>query len=228
MILKIKSMADQIADHIQKTIFDGEILPGDRLKENSVTKQLNVSRTPTREAFRILAAQGLVEITSNRGVHVTLISKADLADLFKMRLLLELHCLRKFVNKSTKAETRDLDLILQKMLKAVADNDRSAYLQHSTDFHIYYIEKCQNKRLISVFEVLRNNIRCAQIFYLRKTRARKESVEEHRTIWRAIKARDTDNSETALRIHLENSYERMIKLIDRNEVNAGQKISSSV
>lgn len=228
MLPKIKSMADQIADHIQRSIFEGDILPGDRLKENDIAKQLNVSRTPAREAFRILASQGLVEITSNRGVRVTLISKADLADLFEMRLLLELHCLQKFVNKATKTEIRDLEVVLQKMAKAVAENDRSAYLQHSTDFHIYYIDKCQNKRLISVFEVLRNNIRCAQIFYLRKSKARKESVEEHRAIWRAIKAGDTDKSETALRKHLENSYERMIKLIDPDEVNAEQKISSSL
>ncbi len=218
MTPKIKSIADQIADHIQRSIFEGKILPGERLKENDVAKQLNVSRTPTREAFRILASQGLVEITSNRGVRVTLITKADLADLFEMRLLLEMHCLRKFVNKATKAEIRDLEVMLQKMAKAVADNDSSAYLQHAFEFHIYYIDKCQNKRLISVFEVLRNNIRCAQILYMRKVKARKKSVEEHRAIWIAIKAGDTENSETALRKHLENSYERMIKLIDMDPV----------
>jgi DNA-binding GntR family transcriptional regulator len=220
-------MADQISDHIQRSIFEGKILPGDRLKEKDVAKELNVSRTPIREAFRILASQGLVEITSNRGVRVTLITQADLSDLFEMRLLLELHCLRKFVVNATKAETRDLEVMLQKMAKAVADNDNAEYLQHSTDFHIYYIEKCQNTRLLSVFEVLRNNIRCAQIFYLRKTKARKESVEEHRAIWRAIKAGDIDKSETALREHLDNSYARMIKLIDRNEISAGRKISSN-
>jgi len=206
MISKIKSTADQIVDHIKRSIFEGNLLPGDRIKENDVAQQLNVSRTPTREAFRILATQGLVEITSNRGVRVTLISKADLADLFEMRLLLERHCLRKFVSKATKTEIRDLELALQKMAKAVAEADSSAYLKHSFDFHICYIDKCQNKRLISVFEVLRNNIRCAQIFYMRKTKARKESLEEHHTIWKAIKAGDIENSETALRKHLENSF----------------------
>jgi DNA-binding GntR family transcriptional regulator len=227
MIPKIKSIADQIADHIHRSIFEGKILAGERLKENDVAKQLNVSRTPTREAFRILAAQGLVEITSNRGVRVTLITQADLVDLFEMRLLLELYCLRKFVNKATKAEIRDLEVLLQKMANAVADNDSSAYFKYSVDFHAYYINKCQNKRLISVFEVLRNNIRCAQILYMRKAKTRKKSVAEHRAIWSAIKAGDTENSETALRKHLENSYERMIKLIDRNEVNAERIISSS-
>ncbi len=57
LIPKIKSIADQIADHIHRSIFEGKILPGERLKENDVAKQLNVSRTPTREAFRILASQ---------------------------------------------------------------------------------------------------------------------------------------------------------------------------
>ena len=102
------------------------------------------------------------------------------------------------------------------MAKAVADNDSSAYYRHALDFHIYYIDYCQNSRLISVFAVLRNNIRCAQIFYMRKAKARKESVEEHRAIWRALKAGDTEKSEIALRKHLENSYKRMIKFIDQD------------
>lgn len=227
MISKIKSTVDQIVDHIKNSILDGEILPGDRLKENDVAQQLDVSRTPTREAFRILAAQGLVEITANKGVRVVLLAKTDLADLFEMRLLLEQHCLQKFVHKATKSEIRDLELILQKMATSVDDSDSNAYLHHSFSFHIYYINKCRNKRLISVFEVLRNNIRCAQIFYMRKAKARKESVEEHRAIWLAIKAGDADESETALRTHLERSYARMIKFIDQVEGNAEQLISSS-
>ncbi len=216
MITKIKSTVDQIVDHIKSSILNGEIMPGDRLKENDMAQRLDVSRTPTREAFRILAAQGLVEITSNKGVRVALINKTDLADLFEMRLLLELYCLQKFVNKVTQSEIRELELALQKMAKAVDDNDSTAYLQHSFSFHIYYINKCRNKRLISVFEVLRNNIRCAQIFYMRKAKARKESVEEHRAIWLAIKAGDVAKSETALRNHLENSYARMIKFVDQD------------
>lgn len=226
MLLKIKSMADQIADHIQGTILEGQILPGDRLKENTVAKQLKVSRTPTREAFRILASQGLVEITSNRGVRVTLLTRADLADLFEMRLILERHCLRKFIGEATTAEIDDLKVLLQKMANAVADDARSAYLQHSFDFHFYYIDKCRNKRLISVFSILRNNIRCAQIFYLRKTKARKESVEEHRAILRAIKAGDADNAETALSKHLENSFARMVKSVNRDEIDTERIIAS--
>jgi DNA-binding GntR family transcriptional regulator len=219
-------MADQIAEHIKKSIFDGKMLPGERLIENEVANQLDVSRTPIREAFRILASQGLVEITSNRGVRVTLITRADLADLFEMRLLLERYCLRKFVDSATRTEIRDLETILKRMANAVSDNDNPAYLQHSVDFHAYYIEKCQNKRLISIFAVLRNNIRCAQILYMRNANARKESVEEHRAIWRAINAGDTENAETAIRRHLINSHERMIKLIDHNEVNGQLKTSS--
>ena len=223
---KIKSMADQIADHIQRSIFEGRILPGDRLIENEIAKQLNVSRTPTREAFRILASQGLVEITSNRGVRVTVITQTDLADLFEMRLLLEQYCLRKFVRNATGTEIQDLEAVLQKMAKAVADNDNSAYLKHSVNFHAYYIDKCRNKRLISIFEILRNNIHCAQIFYMRKATARKESVEEHRAIWAAIKAGSIKKAETALSEHLEKSYTRMIQLIDPREINTERTTSS--
>ena len=223
---KIKTMADQIADHIQRSIFEGNIFPGDRLIENEIAKQLDVSRTPTREAFRILASQGLVEITSNKGVRVTLITKSDLADLFEMRILLEKHCLRKFVDNVTGTEIRDLEKELQKMSRAVSDNDSSAYLKHSVNFHAYFINKCQNKRLISFFKILKNNIHCAQIFYMRKAVARRDSVEEHRAIWQAIKTGGIEQAEAALSKHLENSHARMIRLIDRDEVHSERTASS--
>jgi len=228
VITKIKSMADQIADHIQRSILEGTILPGDRLIEIEIAKQLNVSRTPTREAFRILASQGLVQITSNPGVRVTLITKTDLADLFEIRLLLEQYCLRKFVRNATGAEIQDLEAVLQKMAKAVTDNDNLAYLKHSVNFHAYYIDTCHNKRLISIFEILRNNIHCAQIFYMRKAIARTESVEEHRAIWAAIKSGKIEKADTALSDHLEKSYARMIQLIDSDDINAEQMASSMV
>jgi DNA-binding GntR family transcriptional regulator len=208
-------MADQIADHLRKSIFDGKILPGERLIENEIANQLDVSRTPTREAFRILASQGLVEMTSNKGVRVTLFTKAELTDLFEMRHLLERYCLQKFVHSSTQDEIQELAALLQKMAQAVAEKDNLAYLRHSVDFHAYYVEKCRNKRLISIFEILRNNIHCAQVFYMRKAKARKESVEEHRAIWTALNARDSKNSEIALRKHLENSFKRMVTYIDQ-------------
>jgi DNA-binding GntR family transcriptional regulator len=207
-------MADQIADHIQSSIFEGKILPGERLKENDLAQQLNVSRTPTREAFRMLESQGLVEIAANRGVRVTKISKEDLADLFEMRQVIELHCLLKFLDTVQKSQIHDLKVLIQEMENAVAANDTRAYLQHSYDFHFYYIKKCQNKRFISAFSILRNNIRCAQIFYVRKAKARKESVDEHRAILNAIEDTDPKRCELTLRTHIENSFDRMTQFID--------------
>jgi DNA-binding GntR family transcriptional regulator len=220
-------MADQIADHIQQSILEGNIRPGDRLIENDIAKQLDVSRTPTREAFRILASQGLVEINSNKGVRVTLITKSDLAELFEVRILLEKYCLRNFVRNATGAEIHNLETELKKMAMSVADNDNAAYLRHSVNFHTSFINKCQNKRLISIFEILKNNIHCAQIFYARKAVARQDSVQEHQAIWGAIKSRSIEKAETALSHHLENSYMRMIRLIDGDEINR-ERITSSM
>ena len=223
---KIKTIAEQVAAHIHEAIFEGKIIPGERLKENDISEWLGVSRTPTREAFRILESQGLIEINPNKGVQVSLITREDLAELFELRQVLELHCLRKFVETADKADLQDLEVLIQNMEKAVAANNTFSYLQYSVDFHLHYIAKCGNKRLISIFSVLTDNIRCAQIFFMKKWITRQESVEEHRAIWKAIKDRDVAKSETLLGKHLNNSYERMLKFIDREDPDATLNIAS--
>jgi DNA-binding GntR family transcriptional regulator len=225
---KIKSIAEQIAAHIHAAIFAGKILPGERLKENDISEWLGVSRTPTREAFRILESQGLIEINPNKGVQVSLITREDLAELFELRQVLELHCLRKFVKTANETDIQDLEVLIQNMEKALAANDTLSYLRYSVDFHLHYIAKCQNKRLISIFSVLKDNIRCAQIFFMKKWVTRKESVEEHRAILKALKDRDAGRSETLLRKHLNNSYERMLKFIDRDNPETRLNIASKI
>jgi len=224
---KIKSIAEQIVEHIHKAIFEGKILPGERLKENDISKWLGVSRTPTREAFRILESQGLLEINPNKGVQVTLLTLKDLAELFELRQILELHCLRKFVETSSEADIQDMEVLIENMEKAVAANDTLSYLRYSVDFHLHYIAKCRNKRLNSIFSVLADNIRCAQIFFMKKWVTRKGSVEEHRTILEALKDRDAERSEMLLQRHLNNSYERMIEFIDRDHPEVPLNIASN-
>ena len=225
---KIKSIAEQVVEHIHEAIFEGKILPGERLKENDISEWLGVSRTPTREAFRILESQGLIEINPNKGVQVSLITREDLAELFELRQVLELHCLRKFVETADRADLQDLEVLIQNMEKAVAVNDTLSYLRYSVDFHLHYIAKCQNKRLVSIFSVLTDNIRCAQIFFMNKWITRQESVEEHRAILRALKERDAGKSEMLLQRHLNNSYERMLKFIDRDQPESPLNIASKI
>ena len=216
METKIKSAADQIVDHIQQAILEGRILPGERLKEKEISSWLGVSRTPTREAFRILASRGLVDVTSNKGVRVTLLSRKDMGDLFELRALLELHCLGKFLRTVQPDDIQALEKFVQRMEIAVNDHDTIAYLQYSLDFHVYYISKCHNDRLKSVFSVLRNNIRTAQIFFMRKAEARMEAVDEHRVILKAINDRNVKRCKALLKSHLDNSYRRMVQFIDDN------------
>jgi DNA-binding GntR family transcriptional regulator len=228
MPTKIKTIAEQVAAHIHESIFEGKIIPGERLKENDISEWLGVSRTPTREAFRILESQGLIEINPNKGVQVSLITREDLAELFELRQVLELHCLRKFVETADKANLQDLDVLIQNMEKAVAANDTLSYLRYSVDFHLYYIAQCQNKRLVTIFSVLTDNIRCAQIFFMKKWVTRKESVEEHRAILKALMDRDAGRSETLLQKHLNNSYERMLKFFDRDNPETRSNVASKI
>ncbi len=211
---KIKSAADQVREHIQKAIFAGEIKPGTWLKEKDIGEWLGVSRTPIREAFRILSAEGLLEISSNKGVRVVCICKEDLADLFEVRLLLESHCLRKLVETATERNIQNMAKLLDAVRDAMHQGDVPSYFSLAYDFHDYLIEQSRNARLIAAYSVLKNSIRCAQLLLLKDPQGYRLQEDEHKAILDAIRERDADKAVSLLQSHMEMVYKRMVGNID--------------
>ena len=87
--MKLKTTTEQIAINIKRAIFKGKFLPGEKLKESDITEWLEVSRTPIREAFRLLEAERIVKIIPNRGIFVNLITAEELDNFFELRSLLD-------------------------------------------------------------------------------------------------------------------------------------------
>ena len=94
---KIKTVSEQIADILRDDIFSGRFYPGAKLKEKEISEVMSVSRTPIREAFRILQSDGLVEISTNKGVQVTHITEEDILEVCELRKILEIHCIKKTI-----------------------------------------------------------------------------------------------------------------------------------
>jgi len=212
--MKIKTAADQIAEILRNDIFSGNFLPGSRLKENEISQLLNISRTPVREAFRILESEGLVEITSNKGVQIPIITKEELDEVFELRILLEVYCIRKFVNTIDENQIQDMEDILKKSADAINQKDYLSYFNNSINFHAYYMKRCQNERLYSTFFIVRNSIRCAQILLQKNTRYYRESINKHKEIMGALTERDSDKCEKLLRQHLGANCQTMKKSLD--------------
>ena len=213
--MKIVTPIDQIVDHIRRAIFSGKFIPGSKLKEKEISDWLDVSRMPVREAFRILEAQGLLEIEPNKGAKVRLISLEDLEEIYEARILLEVYCLRKFINLITDQDLLAIEKICNKMEDAINQMDPLSYFDHSFSFHEYYITHCQNKLLESVFFRMENSIRCLQFSLDKKPAFYRKSLKEHRRILKALRAKDADGCEKLILHHLESGYKSNKKIVSQ-------------
>ena len=220
--ITIKTTARQVAEHLKKAILTGGFMPGSKLKENEMSELFNLSRTPIREAFRILEAEGLVEIKANKGVRVTLITIEDVNEVYELRFLLELYCIKIFVKFVNASNFRDLEDILEKMESAVNRKDYASYLAISIDFHGYYVKNCQNKRMFEIFSNMKNTIRLAHVFLDKNQNYYKKSLFEHKNILKAIKEKDQRKCENLLQQHLEASCEIMKRNLSRIKAYANQ------
>ena len=205
---RIKTTTEQIVDYIRQAIFDGRFLPGDKLKENEIAKWLAVSRTPVREALCKLEAEGLAEFQPNKGVQVPLLENQDIDEICEMRMLIELQCIRKFMRLATASHFAELQGMLTAMADALDHNEVAQYMALGIDFHAYIIQQCQNMRMYSCFQRLRNTIRCAQAVLGKDPAFCRRSLRGHQDLIKALKERSRD-CEKMLRRHIEASCERM-------------------
>lgn len=215
---KIKTTAEQVADQIKRSIFNRKFLPGSKLVGSYICNWLEVSRTPVREALFMLEAEGLVEIYHNKGVYVTQITIEDLEELYELRNIIEIYSIRKFVTLSSEENLREMENLLKDMDNLVKQKDYAGYFDLAIDFHGYYISKCRNKFIYSVFSRIRNSIRSTQFLLSNEMSYRERSLEEHKEILQAIIERDSDKSEKLLKQHLyagfKNKKKRLKAILD--------------
>ena len=206
--MKIKTTADQIADYIRNAMFEGRYLPGDRMKETEIASWLTVSRTPVREAFHKLVAEGLLEFLPNKGAMVPMIDDHDIDEILELRLLIEMHCIRKFIRNATDSNFEEMESIIRKMDYALSTNNIPNYLLFSLDYHDYIVQKCQNQRMYFFFKAIRNTMRIAQSFLGQSDTFHKHSMEEHLKILQLLKNRSPE-CENVLRQHIVDVCNRM-------------------
>lgn len=205
---KIETSSAQVASIIRQAIITGELKPGTRLVEQALTRSLDISRSPIREAFRILESEGLVHIIPNKGTFVIQLNEKDLKEIYELRKLLEIYAIRMACNSMTQKDLEELKVIIKEMERRLELKDYIGYLRFSHEFHESFIKKCENKRLFNLFRVLRNNIIAIQIFAYSYPERSSDSLEEHRKILSALSKRNSDKAEEYLRKHLEYGYER--------------------
>lgn len=192
-------------ERLKDAIRHANLIPGEPLSENRLSKTLGISRTPVREALQTLAQEGLVEIIPGRAVQVASRSFREVVDVLHIRLLLEPELVRLATEPISEGQLEILFDCLKKMETAVTEEDRSAWSRADTIWHETLSEACPNELLGELVLQMRNRIhRYTTTDKQLRIEQLQTGTAEHRKIIEAMANRKTEEAEVAMREHLEN------------------------
>ena len=202
------SLTDEIADVVRERILKGEYEIGEKIKENQIATELKVSRTPIREAFKLLENEGLIDYIPNRGCFAKGFTKQDVDDIYAVREALEELAVRWAVARITEPELLALEEQVDLMEFYTKKKDKKKVLELNTSFHEVIYASARSRFLAQVLRSYKEYIEKTRksIFY--EQSYLEGILSEHRAIFEAIKDRDEERVVEAISKHFEASQER--------------------
>lgn len=205
---KRKTLGDQAYIVIRDAIIFLKFEPGQMIYENELAQSLGTSRTPIREAFRLLQAEELIEILPQKGALVSLISRKKVEETRFVRESLEISAFRKAArewdpsDEQCRALARHIQNLLKEQKDAAEAKDHARFLELDEAFHLAVLERAGNQTLIAVIKQMRAHINRVRYLELRETGHAKDLVRHHEEIFRAVSANDEEDTEKRLLEHL--------------------------
>ncbi|MBQ4650721.1 MAG: GntR family transcriptional regulator [Firmicutes bacterium] len=202
------SLTDEIADVVRERILKGEYEIGEKIKENQIATELRVSRTPIREAFKLLENEGLIDYIPNRGCFAKGFTQQDVDDIYAVREALEELAVSWAVERITPEEVIALEEECDLMEFYTKKKDRKKVLELNSTFHDIIYTSARSRFLAQVLRSYKEYIDKTRkaIFY--EQSYLEAILAEHRMILEAIKERDREKAIDAIRHHLESSQSR--------------------
>jgi DNA-binding GntR family transcriptional regulator len=203
-----------IYGRLKLMILQGEIGRGEPLVERSVATRLGVSRTPVRETLFRLERDGLVRIVDGKGAFVASYTIEDVVEIYQVRIALEPLAARLACPHLSIDELSSIDgqLDLYRAKPSLMTSDSAAWLKLGREFHSLFIRASHNSRLIQVIEGMQDQIDLVRGIgrTISKRTTSESTLQEHIAILRALKARDPDRAERAVRVHLQNGLKHRL------------------
>lgn len=198
---------------LRTAILRGELKPGERLMELQLAAKLGVSRTPIREAIRMLEQEGLAKTIPRKGAHVAKMTEKDMEDVLQVRLALEDLAARSSCDRFTREQ-------LQKLLDAkiafedsLRGGDVKQIAEADVKFHDVIYDGADNPRLSMLLSNLREQMYRYRVEYLKDKSCYPQLVKEHQAMLDALSRRDKEAVSVTLRQHLRNQTEAVKKII---------------
>ncbi len=203
-------LRDVVFQTLRNAILKGELKPGERLMEMKLAGKLGVSRTPIREAIRMLEQEGLAVTIPRRGAQVAKMTQKDMDDVYDIRRCLEKLTVEYTSGKLSVGQIADLRYAQKVFEEAVAEGDTNEIEKKDWEFHSVIYEATGNARLLSIMNTLQEQLSRYRWAYLQHSNKMQRLIEEHRQIVDALEKGSLEESMQATMAHLD-SQEQIIK-----------------
>ncbi len=207
--LKPRALYEEVAELLRQRIFKRELEPGSWIDELKIAEEYGISRTPLREALKVLAAEGLVTMKVRRGAYVTEVSEQDLTEVYHLLSLLESDAAGMVATHASAAQLGELKNIHEQLEATVRQGktDREKFFEVNERFHMALLKIANNRWRDQMVADLRKVMKLNRHHSLFKTGRVEDSLAEHRAIMAALAARDTAAATLCMKAHFQNGLE---------------------
>jgi DNA-binding GntR family transcriptional regulator len=217
MRLVPNSLHDEVAATLREQIFDGTLTPGSFLDEAALCERLSISRTPLREALKVLTAEGLLRHEPRRGCFVNEVTERDLDEIFPVIALLEGRCAYEAARNASDAELHELDALHERLVRHAKARRINDYYATNHIIHEAIIKLADNKWLAQVIGDLRKILKLARLQQLHAPGRLDQSLSEHLAVFAALKARDCEGADAAMRTHMTRQREALREVMSHQK-----------
>ena len=210
--LSPRALYEEVAELLRQRIFRRELEPGSWIDELKIAEDYGISRTPMREALKVLAAEGLVTMKVRRGAYVTEVNEKALTDVYHLLSLLESDAAGVVAVRATDAQLRELKTLHDELETAACPGkqDRERFFEINEHFHMRLLEIADNRWRDQMVADLRKVMKLNRHHSLFKSGRIEESLQEHRAIMAALLARDPVATMETMRAHFSNGLEAAV------------------
>ena len=208
-----RSLSDDVVDRLRAAIVRGLFPPGQRLSEAALADALGVSRGPIREAFTLLAREGLLTLERHRGARVTALSIDDINEIYELRVALERLAISRACSYSNEGDLAAMHAVVERLRDAVEREDVVAVVEFDVGFHDLIYVAAKHDRLYQSWSLLRPQI---QTFLFSRAMDQRNyldiAVREHAAILDIIRAKASIEAVATIENHIHSAYERLARI----------------
>ncbi len=207
-----RALYEEVAELLRQRIFNRDLDPGSWIDELKIAEAYGISRTPLREALKVLAAEGLVTMKVRRGAYVTEVSERDLADVYHLLGLLESDACAVVAEKATADQLLELQTIHEQLEAAAKPKtpNREKFFSVNEKFHLLLLDIADNRWRNQMVADLRKVMKLNRHNSLLKSGRVEESLNEHRAIMAALLTKNSLLSQQRMQEHFTNGLEAAI------------------